>query len=317
VDLKKALIPSRGRRHIGLFPPVDLRSKKWENQNRNIIQGRYAMKRFTLAVSVAFLLLLALPRVGSALDIGIGGLDVEIGGGPPPVRVSGRVELLPIAGRYAYFIPGIDADIFFYRGGWYRPYKGRWFRSDRYDGRWERIHDVPSALIDLPSDYRRRSGRFNPIPYRDVRNNWERWEQEKHWSMPPAVEFARPVELLPIAGRYAYFVPGIDVDIFFYRGSWYRPYEGGWFRSDRYDGRWERIHDAPSALIDLPSDYRKRSGRFNPLPYREVGTNWERWEHEKRWDRTRGEERRRYEERERDQRDEMEQYPGEQEKGRY
>ena len=138
------------------------------------------MKRFMLAVSAVFLLLLALPRAGSAIDIGIGGLDLEIGG-PPPVEITGPVELLPVPGRYVYFIPDIDADIFFYRDGWYRLYKGRWFRSDSYNGSWKHVRDVPPALIDLPPDYRSASSRFDRIPYRELRNNWERWEQERHW----------------------------------------------------------------------------------------------------------------------------------------
>jgi hypothetical protein len=281
---------------------------------RNIIRVRCAMKKFVLIVSAVYLLLSAFPQTSSAVDIGIGGLNLEIGG-PPPVEVPRPVELLPIPGRYVYFIPGVNAKIFFYHGRWYRLHQDRWFRSERYDGPWEHVRDIPPVLLGLPPDYRRSSARFSTIPYREVRNNWERWEQERRWSVPPPIEITGPLELLPIRGRYVYFIPGIDADIFFYRGMWYRPYDGRWFRSKRYDGPWEHIRDVPPALIDLPPDYRRSASRFDRIPYGEVRNNWERWEQERHWDRRRDEERHRYEERERHEG--MEQYPGEREREPY
>ena len=55
------------------------------------------------------------------------------------------------------------------------------FQSENYNGRWDHIRDVPPALIDLSSDYRSSSSRFDRIPYGDLGKNWERWEQEKYW----------------------------------------------------------------------------------------------------------------------------------------
>jgi len=36
---------------------------------------------------------------------------------------------------------------------------------------------------------------------------------------PPHMEFSRPPELVAIPGRYVYFVPDIDSDLFFYHGQ--------------------------------------------------------------------------------------------------
>jgi hypothetical protein len=36
-------------------------------------------------------------------------------------------------------------------------------------------------LIDLPPDYRTIPHRYSRIPYGELRNNWERWERERHW----------------------------------------------------------------------------------------------------------------------------------------
>jgi len=139
------------------------------------------MKRFIMSISAVFLLLLALPKVGFAVDIDIGDIHIRTGSVPPPIGITNPPELVPIPGRYVYFVPDTDADIFFYRGRWYRPYERHWFRSASYNGPWENIRDVPPAVIDLPPDYRSSPPGFNRIPYGEVSNNWERWEQEKYW----------------------------------------------------------------------------------------------------------------------------------------
>ncbi len=139
------------------------------------------MKKTIIAISAVFLLLLALPKAGFAVSIDIGDIHIRTDNGPPPIEITALPELLPVPGRYVYFIPDTDADIFYYHGGWYRLYKGSWFRSENYNGRWDYIRDVPSALIDLPPDYRSSSSRFDRIPYGELKKNWERWEQEKYW----------------------------------------------------------------------------------------------------------------------------------------
>jgi hypothetical protein len=139
------------------------------------------MKKIIMAISAVFLLLLALPKVGFAVSIDIGDIHIRTDNEPPPIELTGPPELLPIPGRYVYFVPDTDADIFYYRGQWYRPYKGRWFRSEDYNGRWDHIRDVPPALIDLPSDYRNSPPQFDRIRYWELKKNWERWEQDKYW----------------------------------------------------------------------------------------------------------------------------------------
>jgi len=138
------------------------------------------MKRMIIGTTVMLCLLLIISAEGLAIDIDIGGIEIGIGA-PPRVEFAGPPELVPIPGRYVYFVADIDVDIFFYHGQWYRPYKGRWFRSDNYAGQWEHIREVPPALIDLPPNYRAIPPGYSRIPYGELRNNWERWEREKYW----------------------------------------------------------------------------------------------------------------------------------------
>jgi hypothetical protein len=102
---------------------------------------------------------------------------------PPAYGFAAPPEVVPIPGTYAYFVPGIDVDIFFYHGYWYRPFRGRWYGAQYYNGPWSFVVSsrVPSALFSLPPGWRRVPHGYHPIPHRDLRRNWERWERERHW----------------------------------------------------------------------------------------------------------------------------------------
>ena len=101
----------------------------------------------------------------------------------PPLVLPGPPEVVVIPGTYAYFVPGIEADIFFYHGYWYRPHRGYWFRASRYDGPWGRIAvgRVPRVLINIPPDFRRVPPGFERIPYGHLRKNWRTWERDRYW----------------------------------------------------------------------------------------------------------------------------------------
>jgi hypothetical protein len=94
---------------------------------------------------------------------------------PPPVVV--------IAGTYVYFAPGLELDILFYRGYWYRSYGDHWYRSYSHNGPWGFVppYSVPRALVALPPHYRYIDAGYARIPYGQLKKNWGRWERERHW----------------------------------------------------------------------------------------------------------------------------------------
>jgi hypothetical protein len=112
------------------------------------------------------------------------GVNVNVTIGPPPVYTfPGPPELVVIPNTYVYFAPGVDLDIVFYHGYWYRPYSGYWYRSSGYNGPWHHIgrERVPRYIINLPPDYRHAYYNNPRIPYGHVRSNWNRWERERYW----------------------------------------------------------------------------------------------------------------------------------------
>ena len=110
-------------------------------------------------------------------------------------------------------------------------------------------------------------------------------------SLPPIVFSAPPLTVV-IPGTNVYAVPDSDVDIFFYGGWWWRPWEGRWYRSRNYDSGWARYRSVPSFYRGIPSgwrnDYRERRWKghewnYKQVPHQEVQKNWRTWEKNRHW----------------------------------
>ena len=112
-------------------------------------------------------------------------------------------------------------------------------------------------------------------------------------SLPPLIVFAAPPAVVVIPDTYVYVVPDSDVDIFFYDGWWWRPWEGRWYRSRHYDSGWGYYQRVPSFYRRVPSgwrnDYREhrwggRPWNYRPIPHQQVERNWSSWKKNKHWE---------------------------------
>lgn len=103
--------------------------------------------------------------------------------------------------------------------------------------------------------------------------------------LPPVFRFSVPPELVVIPNTYVYYPPAADIDIVFYGGFWWRPYNGYWYRSTSYNGPWRHMHAnrVPRHIIDLPPKYRGIYRDYPRIPHRNVYDNWRRWEKERYW----------------------------------
>jgi hypothetical protein len=104
----------------------------------------------------------------------------------PPLLIPAPPPVVLIPGTYAYFAPDVDAELIFYGGFWYRPYRGGWYRASHYNGPWGFVNTkkVPGVLINLPPGYRSGPHGGQPIPHGQLKKNWKTWEQHKHWDKP-------------------------------------------------------------------------------------------------------------------------------------
>ena len=112
-------------------------------------------------------------------------------------------------------------------------------------------------------------------------------------SLPPPIVFAAPPEVVVIPETYVYVVPDLDVDIFFYNGWWWRPWEGRWYRSRNYNSGWGYYRNVPSFYRGIPSgwrnDYRDHRWRghqwnYQRIPHQQVQQNWSSWEKNRHWE---------------------------------
>jgi hypothetical protein len=120
--------------------------------------------------------------------------------------------------------------------------------------------------------------------------------------LPPAIVFAGPIEVVVIPDTYiydVYAVPDVEVDIFFCRGWWWRPWEGRWYRSRYYDRGWVYYQYIPDFYYDINPRwrgfYRDRQWHghrwdYRRIPQHQLEQNWRSWnssrywEREKKWD---------------------------------
>lgn len=90
-------------------------------------------------------------------------------------------------------------------------------------------------------------------------------------ALPPLAVTAAPA-LVVIPGSSAYVAPEVAAGLFFYNGSWYRPYQGGWYAAVQFNGPWGgvAIESVPPAITGYsPVGYERREEQ--PMPHRGHG----------------------------------------------
>jgi len=112
-------------------------------------------------------------------------------------------------------------------------------------------------------------------------------------SLPLPIVFVAPPQLIVLPETDIYVVPDVEVDIFFYNGWWWRPWEEGWYRSRHYDSGWSYYQQVPSFYGSIPSgwrnEYREHRWRGNQwnyqqIPHQQVQQNWSVWQKSGYWE---------------------------------
>ena len=96
----------------------------------------------------------------------------------------------------------------------------------------------------------------------------------------PSVVISVPPAVVCIPDTRVYYAPDVGIDIFFYSGHWYRPYEGGWYRATYYNGPWAYLPSqrVPTALVHLPANYYNIPPGHQRIPYGQLKKDWKRWD---------------------------------------
>jgi hypothetical protein len=147
-------------------------------------KGGNKMKKLLFGTMLLALVIVVPISTMAAVDISIG---ISL---PPPIVFAAPPEVIVIPETYVYVVPDIDADIFFWGGWWWRPWEGRWYRSQYYDRGWGYYSSVPSFYFDVDFGWRGyyrdhnwygHRWDYQRIPYRQLQQNWKGWNNDRHW----------------------------------------------------------------------------------------------------------------------------------------
>jgi hypothetical protein len=105
-----------------------------------------------------------------------------------------------------------------------------------------------------------------------------------NFSLPPLIVFAAPPEVIVIPDTYVYVVPDLAVEIFFYGGWWWRPWEGRWYRSHYYDRGWGYYDPGWRGYYRDHNWYGHR-WNYERIPHQRLQQNWKSWKNDRHWER--------------------------------
>jgi DNA segregation ATPase FtsK/SpoIIIE-like protein len=120
----------------------------------------------------------------------------------------------------------------------------------------------------------------------------------EHLEAPPVTsEYLEEPDVIPLPETdNVYVVPDLDIDVFFWNGWWWRPWQGGWYRSQYYSRGWGHYGGIPTFYYDVDPGwrgyYRDRNWYGNPWRYerirsRNLHQNWRQWHNDRHWERQR------------------------------
>ena len=114
---------------------------------------------------------------------------------------------------------------------------------------------------------------------------------------PPPIIFPAPPAVIVIPDTDdVYVAPDIDVDLFFWNGWWWRPWEGRWYRSRYHDRGWAYYDAVPKFYFDVDpgwrGDYRDHHWRghqwnYERIPDKRLKQNWKGWHDNRYWEKKR------------------------------
>ena len=139
-----------------------------------------------------FLLMVFMIVVISVPLQSIARVDVRVNIGlPPPIAFVHPPEVVVLPHTHnVYVVPGLDMDLFFWNGWWWRPWQGNWYRSHNYDHGWVFYNTVPPFYVHVDPGwrtyYRSHNWRgsywnYRPIPHHELRGNWRKWDKDRFW----------------------------------------------------------------------------------------------------------------------------------------
>jgi len=112
--------------------------------------------------------------------------------------------------------------------------------------------------------------------------------------LPPPIVFPAPPEVVVMPDTPdVYVAPDVAVDIFFWNGWWWRPWEGRWYRSHYYNRGWAYYGHVPRFYFDVDPGWRGyyrdhtwygHRWNYERIPNQRLQQNWKSWQTNRYWE---------------------------------
>jgi hypothetical protein len=112
--------------------------------------------------------------------------------------------------------------------------------------------------------------------------------------LPPVITFQVPPDVVVLPDTNGvYVVPGISVDLFFWNGFWWCPWEGHWYRSPYYDHGWAYYNGIPFFYYNVDPYWRGyyhnhswhgHVWNYQQIPHSQLQQNWKGWQRHQYWE---------------------------------
>lgn len=142
-------------------------------------------------IRTLILLVAVLVPLSASAQIGVNvNINVPL---PPPIVFAAPPQVVVLPETDVYVVPDVEAEIFFSRGWWWRPWEGRWYRSRYYDRGWVFYRAAPPPFYRrVPPGWRHdfhehrwkgREWKHERIPHEHVQHNGR--GGDRRWQPPP------------------------------------------------------------------------------------------------------------------------------------
>lgn len=83
------------------------------------------------------------------------GINVGVPAPPPPVVIAAPPQVVIVPGSTVYYAPGVEFNLFVYRGRYYRFHDGHWFMAASHRGPWTFVvrDKMPQPVLAVPVTY--------------------------------------------------------------------------------------------------------------------------------------------------------------------
>jgi len=115
--------------------------------------------------------------------------------------------------------------------------------------------------------------------------------------LPPPITYQAPPDVVAMPETNdVYVAPDVQVDLFFWNGWWWRPWDGRWYCSHYYDRGWAYYNHVPSFYFDVDPGWRGyyrthnwQGHRWNyaRISNRQLQQSWKGWQKNQYWERQR------------------------------